>query len=41
MKLKKLIYVAVLALSLMATIAADAPWPPDCFPGCPAAASVR
>jgi hypothetical protein len=33
--MKKLIYLAVVALGLMATVGADIPWPPDCFPGCP------
>jgi len=32
--LKKLIYAAVLALGLMVTMSADAPWPPSCFPNC-------
>lgn len=33
--MKKLIYVVVLALGLMAVAAADGPWPPDCVPNCP------
>jgi len=33
--MKKLIYVAILAISLMGTIAADGPWPPACYPNCP------
>jgi hypothetical protein len=32
--MKKLIYLAVVALGLMATVAADAPVPPDCWPTC-------
>jgi hypothetical protein len=32
--MKKLIYLAVVALGLMATAGADAPWPPDCYPNC-------
>ena len=33
--LKKLVYVVVVALGLMATVGADIPMPPDCFPTCP------
>lgn len=33
--MKKLIYLAVVALGLMATVGADSPMPPDCWPDCP------
>ena len=32
--MKKLIYLAVVALGLMATVGGEIPAPPDCFPGC-------
>jgi hypothetical protein len=32
--LKKLIYIAVIALSLIGSVAADGPWPPSCMPNC-------
>jgi hypothetical protein len=36
---KKLIYLAVVALGLMATAAADGPFPADCAPNCPASSN--
>jgi hypothetical protein len=39
--MKKLIYAAILTLGLIGSIAADGPWPPNCFPHCDSKLSVK